>query len=61
LVHFLRQEDRPSILLSLIKDRHEYIYYYDNKRSKLKLKGMSPVEYRTHSRLELSIKSGHKV
>lgn len=30
---------------------HEYIYYYNNKRIKLKLKGMSPVEYRTHSRL----------
>ena len=28
---------------------HEYIFYYNNKRIKLKLKGMSPVEYRTHS------------
>ena len=28
-----------------------YIYYYNNKRIKLKLKGMSPVEYRTHSKL----------
>lgn len=28
---------------------HEYIYYYNNKRIKLKLKGMSPIEYRTHS------------
>ena len=27
----------------------EYIYYYNNKRIKGKLKGMSPVEYRTHS------------
>ncbi|WP_418556702.1 IS3 family transposase, partial [Phascolarctobacterium faecium] len=26
-------------------------YYYNNKRIKLKLKGMSPVEYRTHSEL----------
>ncbi|WP_418555325.1 IS3 family transposase, partial [Phascolarctobacterium faecium] len=25
--------------------------YYNNKRIKLKLKGMSPVEYRTHSEL----------
>jgi putative transposase len=33
------------------KKLHEYIYYYNNKRIKLKLKGMSPVEYRTHSRL----------
>ena len=30
---------------------HEYIYYYNNKRISLKLKGMSPVQYRTHSRL----------
>ena len=33
------------------KKLHEYIHYYNNKRIKLKLKGMSPVEYRTHSRL----------
>ncbi|WP_455239265.1 IS3 family transposase, partial [Veillonella sp.] len=26
-----------------------YIEYYNTKRIKLKLKGMSPVEYRTHS------------
>lgn len=26
-----------------------YIDYYNTKRIKLKLKGMSPVEYRTHS------------
>ena len=29
------------------KLRH-YIDYYNTKRIKLKLKGMSPVEYRTH-------------
>ena len=29
----------------------EYINYYNNKRIKGKLKGMSPVEYRTHSSL----------
>lgn len=33
------------------KKLHEYIYYYNNKRIKLKLKGMSPVFYRTHSEL----------
>ena len=27
----------------------DYIDYYNTKRIKLKLKGMSPVEYRTHS------------
>ncbi|MBE7091730.1 MAG: hypothetical protein E7365_03020, partial [Clostridiales bacterium] len=25
------------------------IYYYNNERISLKLKGMSPVQYRTHS------------
>lgn len=30
---------------------HEYIRYYNNDRIKLKLKGMSPVQYRTHSQL----------
>jgi len=27
----------------------DYIHYYNNERIKLKLKGMSPVQYRTHS------------
>ncbi len=27
----------------------EYIYYYNNERISTKLKGMSPVQYRTHS------------
>ena len=27
----------------------EYIYYYNNERISLKLKGMSPVQYRTHA------------
>ena len=31
-----------------IKELHEYIYYYNNKRIKAKLEKMSPVEYRTH-------------
>ncbi|MGG6795987.1 UNVERIFIED_CONTAM: IS3 family transposase, partial [Streptococcus canis] len=26
-----------------------YIYYYNNKRIKVKLKGLSPVQYRTKS------------
>lgn len=33
----------------LEKDIIEYIDYYNNKRIKGKLKGMSPVQYRTHS------------
>lgn len=32
-----------------IMELHEYIYYYNNRRTKRKLKGMSPVYYRTHS------------
>lgn len=40
-----------SSLEDFKKQLHEYIHYYNNKRIKLKLKGMSPVEYRTHSRL----------
>ncbi len=27
----------------------DYIYYYNHDRISLKLKGMSPVQYRTHS------------
>ncbi|MGV3110527.1 IS3 family transposase, partial [Streptococcus pluranimalium] len=27
----------------------DYIYYYNNKRIKVKLKGLSPVQYRTKS------------
>ena len=27
----------------------KYIYYYNNKRIKVKLKGLSPVQYRTQS------------
>lgn len=30
---------------------HAYIYYYNNERITLKLKGMSPVQYRTHSQI----------
>jgi transposase InsO family protein len=30
-----------------VKALEEYIDYYNNKRIKIKLKGMSPVQYRT--------------
>lgn len=33
----------------LIEAIHEYIYYYNNTRIKSKLKGLSPIEYRTQS------------
>jgi len=32
-----------------IKELRDYIYYYNNDRIKVKLKGLSPVEYRTQS------------
>ena len=34
---------------AFIDKLNEYIYYYNNERITIKLKGMSPVEYRTHS------------
>ena len=34
---------------AFIDKLNEYIYYYNNKRISTKLKGMSPVQYRTHS------------
>jgi putative transposase len=33
-----------------IRELHDYIDYYNNRRIKAKLKGMSPVNYRTHSK-----------
>ena len=33
----------------LISEIKKYIDYYNNDRIKLRLKGMSPVQYRTHS------------
>ena len=32
-----------------IEKLEEYIHYYNNERISLKLKGMSPVQYRVHS------------
>ena len=34
---------------TFIDELKSYIYYYNNERISLKLKGMSPVQYRTHS------------
>lgn len=34
---------------TLEKDIKQYIEYYKNDRIKLKLNGMSPIQYRTHS------------
>ena len=32
-----------------VSELHDYIQYYNHRRAKQKLNGMSPVEYRTHS------------
>lgn len=34
-----------------IEKLKEYIHYYNNERTSLKLKGMSPVQFRTHSQI----------
>ena len=34
---------------AFIDELKKYIDYYNNERISLKLKGMSPVQYRTHS------------
>ena len=38
---------------TFIDELKSYIYYYNNERISLKLKGMSPVQYRTHSQASL--------
>ena len=38
-----------ELLDELKKAIHDYIYYYNNKRIKIKLKGLSSIEYRTQS------------
>ena len=42
-------EQIREMLNGLFEKLHEYIYYYNNERISRKLKGMSPVQYRTHS------------
>ena len=39
------------MLDKLKKELIEYIEYYNNRRIKSKLNGMSPVQYREHSKL----------
>lgn len=33
------------------QELENYIHYYNHKRMKAKLKGMSPVQYRTHAQV----------
>ena len=46
---FYDQEDNYKTLNDLIKGIDNYIYYYFFDRIKVKLKGLSPVDYRLQS------------
>ena len=48
---FYPKEKEYKNIEELEKDIIEYIEYYNNRRIKSKLKGMSPVQYREHSML----------
>ena len=41
--------DKPQTIEALEQQIHEYIHYYNHERIQLKLKGLSPVQYRTQS------------
>ena len=43
------QEDNYETITDLIKAIDDYIYYYNHDRIKVKLKGLSPVNYRLQS------------
>lgn len=47
-LYYIKEKDYNTIE-ELEKDIIEYIEYYNNRRIKCKLKGMSPVQYRIHS------------
>ncbi len=47
---YIKEKEYKNIE-ELEKDIIEYIEYYNNRRIKSKLKGMSPVQYREHSQL----------
>ncbi len=49
-LYYIKEKEYKNIE-ELEKDIIEYIEYYNNRRIKSKLKGMSPVEYREHSML----------
>ena len=46
---FYDHEDNYETLDDLIKEIDDYIYYYNYDRIKVKLKGLSPVNYRLQS------------
>ena len=41
--------DKPQTIEDLEQQIHEYIHYYNHERIQLKLKGLSPVQYRVQS------------
>lgn len=41
--------EKPFSIEGLEKQIHEYMHYYNHERIQLKLKGLSPVQYRTQS------------
>jgi transposase InsO family protein len=41
--------EKPKTIEQLEQQIHEYIHYYNNERIQLKLKGLSPVQYRIQS------------
>ncbi|AAZ17880.1 probable transposase IS3/IS150/IS904 family [Psychrobacter arcticus 273-4] len=41
--------EKPKTIEALERQIHEYIHYYNHERIQLKLKGLSPVQYRTQS------------
>ena len=47
-LYYIKEKEYKNIE-ELEKDIIEYIEYYNNRRIKSKLKGMSPVQYRQHS------------
>ena len=49
-LYYIKEKEYKNIE-ELEKDIIEYIEYYNNRRIKSKLKGMSPVQYREHSLL----------
>ena len=49
-LYYIKEKEYKNIE-ELEKDIVEYIEYYNNRRIKSKLKGMSPVQYRQHSML----------
>ena len=48
---FYEQEEKYRTLEELKEAIEEYIYYYNNKRIKEKLKGLTPASYRSQSLL----------